>query len=291
MSLGGRGDLRDWEIMNRPAKGFTPMPPTGYGLASFGPFFAIFVKDAEGKSQTRGLEGPLDPSLYEGPFGSPGVNNGLPRFRQSTFAAAYPLGQVMLADKDMPVDVTLQAFNPLVPGDSERSGIPVAVLRYVVANKTDQPLNVSVCGSVPNFIGEDGSGETKDYQGDFIPKTGTGNQNEYRQGTHVRGLFMSSKGVALRAPQWGTMSLVTTASEGITHRVAWLPSGTWGIPAQDFWDDFSADGKLDERKLRKRQHADVIASGVIPGATQADGAGDVSDCLAFSQPDHLDSQE
>ncbi|HCP99560.1 MAG TPA: hypothetical protein DIT99_02160, partial [Candidatus Latescibacteria bacterium] len=24
VSLGGRGDLRDWEIMNRPAKGFIP---------------------------------------------------------------------------------------------------------------------------------------------------------------------------------------------------------------------------------------------------------------------------
>ncbi|MBT4497280.1 MAG: hypothetical protein HOC74_06135, partial [Gemmatimonadetes bacterium] len=24
VSLGGRGDLRDWELMNRPAKGFVP---------------------------------------------------------------------------------------------------------------------------------------------------------------------------------------------------------------------------------------------------------------------------
>jgi non-lysosomal glucosylceramidase len=24
VALGGRGDLRDWEIVNRPAKGFTP---------------------------------------------------------------------------------------------------------------------------------------------------------------------------------------------------------------------------------------------------------------------------
>lgn len=24
VSLGGRGDLRDWEVVNRPAKGFVP---------------------------------------------------------------------------------------------------------------------------------------------------------------------------------------------------------------------------------------------------------------------------
>ena len=85
VSLGGRGDLRDWEIMNRPAKGFTPQPKNGYGLSSFGPFFAVFVKDTDGKIQARGLEGPIDPSSYEGPFGSPATNHGLPRFQKCSF--------------------------------------------------------------------------------------------------------------------------------------------------------------------------------------------------------------
>ncbi|MBP7054032.1 MAG: hypothetical protein KBE65_23735, partial [Phycisphaerae bacterium] len=153
VSLGGRGDLRDWEIMNRPAKGFTPT------RGSTGPFFAIFVKDAKGQTQARGLEGPIDPALYEDASGSNAVNHGLPRFRQCRFTAAYPLGQVLLADPDMNVDVTLQAFNPLVPTDANTSGIPVAILRYVVRNKTNQTLQVSVCGNIPNFIGNDASGQ------------------------------------------------------------------------------------------------------------------------------------
>lgn len=252
VSLGGRGNLRDWEIMNRPAKGFTPQLPNGYGLSSCGPFFAIYVKDVKGTTKTRGLEGPIDPSLYEGPFGSPATNHGLPRFRECNFMAAYPLGQVMLSDQDMPVDVKLKAFNPLVPSDPEVSGIPVAVLQYVVRNKTEQPLTVSVCGSVPNFIGDDGSGQTKDYQGDLTVGDGTGNYNQYRQGKSINGIFMSSKGVAARAPQWGTMALTTTATTGISHRLAWLPSGTWGAPALDFWDDFSSDGKLSAREPDKK---------------------------------------
>jgi non-lysosomal glucosylceramidase len=243
--------LRDWEIMNRPAKGFTPQAPNGYGLSSFGPFFAIYVKDSNGKTHVRGLEGPIDPSLYEGAFGSAAINHGLPRFRKCEFAAAYPLGQVFLSDRDMPVDVKLQAFNPLVPGDAEASGMPVAALRYVLKNKTDQPLKVSVCGTVPNFIGDDGSGQTKDYKGDLIAAGGKVNHNQYRQGKSISGIFMSSDGIAPRAPQWGTIALATTAKTGISHRVAWLPSGTWGLPALDFWDDFAADGKLDERESDK----------------------------------------
>ena len=37
VSLGGRGDLRDWELMNRPAKGFVPMSDGGRGGGRFLP--------------------------------------------------------------------------------------------------------------------------------------------------------------------------------------------------------------------------------------------------------------
>ncbi len=241
VSLGGRGDLRDWEIMNRPAKGFTPK------RGSFGPFFAVFVKEPGDQAQARALEGPIDISAYEASHGSPAANHGLPRFRQCRFAAAYPLGQVRLYDQDMPIDVTLQAFNPLVPADPEISGIPVAVLRYSLRNKTDQTLEASVCGSMPNFIGMDGSGRTKDWKGDLVATGGKANRNQYRQGEHVNGIFMHSEGVAERAEQWGTIALTTAAKEGITHRISWIPGG-WGSSALDFWDDFSQDGRLDARE-------------------------------------------
>jgi len=105
VSLGGRGNLIDWEIMNRPAKGYIPY--TGQHL---GPFFALDLKGADGKSWTRALEGPLPLFVYEQSHGSTAINHGLPRFRDCSFAAAYPLGQVFLSDPDMPVDVRLEAL-------------------------------------------------------------------------------------------------------------------------------------------------------------------------------------
>ena len=53
VSLGGRGDLRDWEIMNRPAKGFTPGNDGRRGVC---PFFALYTKPAGGESITRALK-------------------------------------------------------------------------------------------------------------------------------------------------------------------------------------------------------------------------------------------
>ena len=148
VSLGGRGDLRDWEIMNIPAKGFVPKPS---------PFFAIYVKRKNGNSVVKALEGPLENHEYEGQNGSQEPNHGLPRFNNCSFDATYPFGIVNLSDSDVPVDISLEAFNPFIPGDTDTSGIPVAILRYKLTNKTKQAVKVSVCGNLPNFIGNDGS--------------------------------------------------------------------------------------------------------------------------------------
>ena len=240
VSLGGRGDLRDWEIMNRAAKGFVPM------RGSVAPFFALYVKPKGGQSVTRGIEGPIDLSDYEGSHGSTVHNHWLPRFRNCSFAAAYPLGQVFLCDPDVPVDVCLQAFNPLIPADANASGGPVAVLRYVITNKTNKQVAISVCGSMPNFIGIDGSGTTKDWKGDIVAAGGRANRNQFRKGKNIQGIFMSSEGVAQRAEQWGTIALSTAADANVTYRTGWAGQA-WGSSILDFWDDFSKDGKLEER--------------------------------------------
>src|SRR5688500_4796377 len=170
VSLGGRGGLRDWEIVNRPAKGFAP----------HNSFLALQITRPGGKTIARALEGVLGPP-YEGAHGSTVPNHGLPRFRSCSFAAAYPFGQLQLADPDVPVQVRIEAFNPLVPGDAERSGIPAAVMRFVLTNTTGDPLSAAVCGNVENFIGYDGKrGAAK------------GNRNSFRTATQpapIQGVF------------------------------------------------------------------------------------------------------
>ncbi|UCE41160.1 MAG: hypothetical protein JSV17_17280 [Candidatus Aminicenantes bacterium] len=242
VSLGGRGDLRDWEIMNRPAKGFVP-----FVGQQTGPFFAIYTKSLSGEQITRALEGPLPLSSYENSHGSTAINHGLPRFRYCSFETAYPLGQVVLSDPKIPVDVRIQAFNPLIPGDTESSGIPVAILRYVVFNKTQEPLEISICGNIPNFIGRDGTQMIKDWKGDWVATGGKSNYNKFRQSKNIRGIFMQSKGVNREAEQWGTIALTTITEGKISCRTAWLEEG-WGTSLLDFWDDFRQDGILEERK-------------------------------------------
>jgi non-lysosomal glucosylceramidase len=278
VSLGGRGNLMDWEIMNRPAKGYTP-----YAGQQTGPFFAIHVEDGS-SSFTRVLEGPLPLSAYEASHGSTAVNHGLPRFRNVSFAAAYPLGQVFLSDQDAPVDVRLEAWNPLVPGDADDSGWPVAALRIVVINKTGRPLRAAVCGTLPNFIGADGSGTAKDWKGDPMTTGPVKNRNEFRATDKLRGIFMSSAGVAPRHEAWGTIALAAPAGTRGTSRTAWVAAG-WGTPLLDFWDDFSADGKVDPRPATTEDMP--FASLTVEVDVPAGGSAEAPFLLAWHFPNRV----
>ena len=148
ISLSGRGSLVDWELRNRPDKGFVPG-----SYKTWAPHFAIRCESADGKKVTRLLEGPLCPDEYEGWEGCPLPNHGFPRFTKAVFKVAYPLAQVELSDPRVPVEVCLEAMNPLVPGDVSASGIPAVMLRWQVCNPGKDPVRVSVCGSIVDIPG------------------------------------------------------------------------------------------------------------------------------------------
>jgi non-lysosomal glucosylceramidase len=240
VSVGGRGDLRDWELSSRPAKGFIPTTFKGGGAHTVSPFFAVWAKDESGRTYARALEGALDPAEYEGPSGSSAANHGLPRFAKASFAAAYPLGQVFLQDPDLPFSARLQAFNPLIPADADASGLPVAVLRYSLRNRTDRPLQAAICGTLPNFIGCDA----------MHPVGASANQTAFCESEHLHGLYMESTGVDGQAEAYGSLALaVVGANHGLSYRTNWRHQAdghAWGNALLDFWDDFSSDGMLEE---------------------------------------------
>ncbi len=266
VSVGGRGELRDWEIMNKPAKGFNTVTK-----GNNAPFFAIFVQIPDGKSITKALIGPLEYPEYQHYEGRPVNHHGLPRFTEATFDAAYPFGQVNLSDSNLPVKVQLKCFNPLIPTDADASGIPIAVLSYEVTNLSNQFLEVAVCGSMRNFVGVDGSDSYRDWKGDFIPRGAKNNINQFRESRTLKGIFMYSDSVDQKSAAWGTIALSTQAQDGVSYRTSSCPNH-WENALLDFWDDFSTDGTLTEKSNQVDQ--DPMASLAVkqkiePGAVKS----------------------
>ncbi|MEO8391782.1 MAG: GH116 family glycosyl-hydrolase [Chloroflexota bacterium] len=228
VSLGARGELIDWEIFNSPAKG-NHLPNT---------FFTIRLQAPNQPPIQRVLEGPLQPP-HNGSHGyHPWQHGGLPRFANSTFCGEYPLATVTLEDPKLPVRVELEAFTPLIPLNPEDSGIPCASLTYTVTNLSDQPLAMTLVGSICNPVG----GVLFDPFMNIAPSLHGRTKNAARSEGSLHGIYMDVDGIEPGDLDYGSVSLVTTHAN-VTVKPHWLRSGWWDY-LQEFWDDLSSDGLL-----------------------------------------------
>ncbi|HXH51596.1 MAG TPA: GH116 family glycosyl-hydrolase [Terriglobia bacterium] len=229
LKLGGRGQLEEWWIFNRPDKGRSPQ----YA------FPAIRVESAGRKPIAKVLEARIMPPYSRGPsdLGSENVP-GLPRLETCTFTGEYPLARIDFEDAELPVRVSLEAFTPLIPLDADESGLPLAVLRYRVTNPAANSARVSIAWSIENPIGMEKNGG-----GNSSP--GHGRQNDFRESAGVKGLLMKNPFLGASEPQAGTfaLSLLGADQGNLSHLRGWPTSRWWDSPLF-FWDDFTGDGRL-----------------------------------------------
>jgi len=228
VSLGGRGQLRDWEIFNRPAKG-RHLPYT---------FFAIWARPEEESPVARILERRLLPPFSSGGGLSPGFVSGLPRLKEARFRGEYPFAWIEFEDETLPVRVSLEAFNPFIPMNDRDSGIPVAIFHWMLENISDSTIHAMVAFSLLNAVGYDGvAGLGNRYSSLFGQ-----NLNEWINGRDLRGIRMTSGRYPKDSPQFGSIALTTTWHD-VTYKLRWERAGWWD-DVQTFWDDFSSDGLL-----------------------------------------------
>ena len=239
ISLAGRGALVDWEIRNSPDKGFTPE------VNDVSTGFWIRTEDAEGRVTARLLEGPLDTECYEGGEGCKAPNHAFPRFRDCMFKVAYPLAQVALADPDVPVKPTLEAMNPLVPGDADASGIPAALLRWRIENPGAKPVKVSILAFLVNAAG----GECR--------KSPTEVFGFGEQGEHILSQIGVEIGSADETPvdtTLGRVKIVVPASVGAVSRATAIADDGWMVRLDRFWKRFVATGKAYDNAVPEDPH-------------------------------------
>ena len=193
LALGGRGQLRDWEIFNRPNKGFSPP----YA------FPAIWIKAGDAKPIARVLEARILPP-YEGQDGL-GSNNspGLSRIAGAEFTAQYPLAHLRFQDPSLPVKIELDAFSPFIPHDPDASGLPVAILRYRVTNPGRSSAAVAISFSIDNPV--KAPSRTDQARDPKDPRV-----NKHRTTDRLEGLLMTNPGVAAGDPMQGSFALAAT---------------------------------------------------------------------------------
>jgi non-lysosomal glucosylceramidase len=247
VSLGGWGQLRDWEIYGRPGK----------GNINDAAFFTLSARPSGGKSVTKVLQGPgggprMGPPsaarFFDGASGKWGraEGAGLPHFRTAELSVHYPFAELSLRDTTMPLRATLTAWNPFIPLNEDDSSIPCAVFQWEITNPTSSTIDATLFLNMTNTVG----GADR-----------TGARNVFRSAGPLRGMVFTTDKHAPDSLSYGTMAMLTS-HRTVTYLNHWKRGG-WFDPLTDFWAQ-ACTGKLDETVPSE-------SSGDLPGETGSIG--------------------
>ena len=129
--LDGQGRLGVWQIFNNLNE--TRVPDS---------FFAIRARTGNAAPVVRVLQ-----TVPEG---------NLQPVESLTYEGGYPIARLAFSDKALPVEVRLEAFNPLIPTDAANSSIPCAIFRLTVRNRGQTAADVEFIATCQNAIGSRG---------------------------------------------------------------------------------------------------------------------------------------
>ncbi|HOX36875.1 MAG TPA: GH116 family glycosyl hydrolase [Candidatus Brocadiia bacterium] len=229
VSVGSGGQLIDWEIFNRPGKG-KRLPYT---------FLFLWTKKDGDDAVAKVLEGPALPPLSRSGGLPPDFVYGLPRFREAFFTGKYPFCDIRFEDPAVPLNASMEIFNPLIPMNEKDSGLPVLIALVRLTNKKRVPVSGTLGMCLLNPVGLDGHSMPGRRNHASLGR----NVNEWVDGVGLRGLKMTSRKYDKTDKVFGSLALATPWKD-VTYTTRW-PDGGWWDDAQKFWDGFRAKGQFD----------------------------------------------
>jgi uncharacterized protein (DUF608 family) len=145
--LGGDGRLWWWDLFNLPG-----LSPTDSGAGQH------YAKPLEPEA------GPLS-FLVRAEWRGGGSALALSRvgFPEVEFRGTYPIGTVTYRSHAPALEVELEAFSPFVPLELEDSSLPATLLTFRLRNTGEQPLSVTLRGSLDNPVLRSTPEESGDY--------------------------------------------------------------------------------------------------------------------------------
>ena len=130
--LGGDGKLWHWGIFNH-AQG------TGDGGYAHPPHPDYPLSQGFGIRLAGPSEGVLHTLDHAG-------------FRDITFNGEYPLGKVQYRDPGVPLAISLEAFSPFIPLNTDDSSLPATVLQFKLKNTGEEKVEGTLLGWLQNGV-------------------------------------------------------------------------------------------------------------------------------------------
>ena len=265
--LSGRGELVDWEIFNRPNKNYRPRHT----------FLSLWMKGQSAEPVFRVLESRLPASFsrhhtrYDITGAAPwyGASAGLPRMKSNTFTSAFPYARLDFEDDQVPLQVSLEAFNPFIPLDDFHSSLPAAFFYVILKNPAKQDYEATVAFNLENITGQ--PHRETDVPESPPPESGLC-RNSLRQNDSQSWILLENDFFPQDSYRFGNLALGTDWPH-VTHQVPWYRGGWWdGL--QHFCNTFVKTGKFDDNNdssPSEKNSPDIVSLGLkvklAPGET------------------------
>ncbi len=233
IQIDGRAVRTVWQIFN-----------TRHQSAPPHSFFAARIRADDGKVILRAMQ-----TEAVGPF---------PLLAALRFRGEYPIGRYTFDDPALPVVLTLETFNPLIPLNVRDSSIPCAMYRLAARRRAGVgPVEVAFLAAQQNAVGFTGEGAV-------VGRSCCGygdNRNEIVAERGAVALHLTTERDR-RAEEFGDLALLVRDGEA-TATASWSS-------LESLAEDFGGDGRLDGPQTAGPSPAGETLDGAVATAMRLD---------------------
>lgn len=163
-----------------------------------------------------------------------------------SFQGEFPFGWYIFADDELPVDVTLEAYNPLIPMDVKNSAIPCGIFSVKVKNSSVDKVKINLLATQQNAVGFTGY--------DTIAGPNNRQCSGYGQNKNAIGIGVDKTSLQMTGST-GSMQLSAYAGE-VSYSASWKDLTT-------LYKDFADDGKITGEKSASSPEAELTVDGAL----------------------------
>ncbi|MBN1312324.1 MAG: glucosylceramidase [Anaerolineae bacterium] len=142
------------------------------------------------------------------------------------YYALYPRSWFVYDWEELPVELSVEQFSPIIPGDYQAGSYPVALFVWTASNPTDEPVTTGVMFTNRNMLNWV-KGQVHTVRAE---ETDLGKIVGIEMGTNQK----NSEGTA-------AVAALETPGVTVSYRSRFVVNGD----GADIWEDFAADGALD----------------------------------------------
>lgn len=225
--MNGKAERQWWQIFNnfeeRAGSGIVPNS-----------FFAMRTKTKDA-TVVKALQ-----TSTEGDF--PAMDN-------LNFQGEFPFGWYHFTDHQLPVDVTLEAYNPLIPMDLKNSAIPCAIFSIKVKNTSISKVEIDLLATQQNAVGFSG----------YDTIGGPNKRQCLGYGQNKNTIINQGGKTSLQMTGTNGSMQLSVYSDEVSYDASWKDLAS-------LYKDFYDDGKLSGQKTTKSPEAGKTVDGALATA-------------------------